>query len=162
MVEITHKGTWVKWSSLDARDKGWFVLSMAAALPFGLILAVPAGEWAYQLGHHLRSDGAPPDMRHFAAIVGSDVFRYAVIAGLICGTVSAAAWWRFSIRQDEMFNRIQNYALGQTGAWSLAGATAWWVLSLGGWTGPFLPGPFLAASLVLLCAFWFYAVARWA
>jgi len=162
MAEITHKGAWIQWDSLDARDKRLFAISMVATIPFGMVIGIPVGEWAYQLGHYLSSDGAPADTRHYAELVESAAYRYGVLAALICAAISAVAWWRFSIHQDELFNRIQNYAIGRAGAWSVAGATAWWMLALGGWTGPLLAGPFVLASFALLLAFWFYAVHKWA
>jgi len=162
MAEITHKGVWIKWSSLGARDKGWFTLSTLTAIPFGMVIGVPAGEWIYRIGYHLGSGGGAPNTLRMAELSGSAAYRYAVLAAFLCAAVSAAAWWRFSLNQDELFNRIQNYALGRAGAWSLAGVAAWWLLSLGGWTGPFLPGPFLLAASLLLAVLWFRAVARWA
>lgn len=162
MVEITHKGVWIKWSSLDARDRGWFVLSMVTTLPFGMVVGVHVGEWAYRLGHRHGSGGREADGAHFANLVGSDLYRYGVLAAFVAAALCAFAWWRFSLHQDELFNRIQNYAIGRAAAWSLAGATGWWLLTLGGWAGPFPLGAFIIASYGLLTGFWFYAVHRWA
>lgn len=155
MVEITHKGVWIKWSSLDSRDRGWFVLSMVTTLPLGIVLGVHIGEWGYQLAHDA-------DSAHFADLVGSDLYRYTVLVAVASAAVCAFAWWRFSLHQDELFNRIQNYAIGRAAAWSLGGATGWWLLALGGWAGPFPLGPFVISSFALLLGFWFYAVRRWA
>ena len=51
MVELTHGGTWLNWSTLNRRDRNWAILSFAtsflAALPIGLI----SGEWGYRFGH---------------------------------------------------------------------------------------------------------------
>lgn len=162
MVEITHKGAWIKWSTLDTRDKGWFILATVAAVPVGMVIGVPFGEILYQLGFYLGSDGGTPDPRHLADLVESRAYRYLVLAAFAFALVSGLAWWRFSLHQDELFNRIQNYAIGRAGGWSLAGATGWWLLSFGGWAGPFPLGLFVLASLALLLVFWFHAVHKWA
>jgi hypothetical protein len=161
MVEITHKGTWFKWDSLDARDKLWFLLSTVTSVPVGLLIGVMFVEWGHDLGYRVGAGEHGP-RGYFADILASDAFRYAVLAALALAALSGFAWWRFSIRQDELFNRIQNGALGRAGAWSVAAAGAWWLLSLGGWVGPFPLGPFLLASMALLLVFWFHAVHKWA
>jgi len=69
---------------------------------------------------------------------------------VLLAVVSAFAWWRFSRNQDEMFNRIQNYALAQAGGWTFAFIFIWWLLSLGGWVGP-LPVVGLVAGEAVGC-----------
>src|SRR5918997_6894812 len=133
MVELTHGGTWLKWSSLTPVDRRWalvsFITSMAAALPVG----IEAGVWGFRLGFKVGSGGAEPHPTSAAQLIGADAFAYAMLASAILAVVSAYAWWRFSRNQDEMFNRIQNYAIAQAGAWTMAFAALWWLLWLGGW-----------------------------
>jgi multisubunit Na+/H+ antiporter MnhG subunit len=84
-----------------------------------------------------------------------------MLAAALFAVVSAFAWWRFSRNQDEMFNRIQNYAIAQAGGWTIAFVGLWWMLWLGAW----LPALHLTAIVViavaLLTGFWFYAVRKW-
>ena len=161
MVELTHGGTWLKWSTLDRTDRNWAILSFAtsalAALPIGLL----GGEWGYRLGHRMGSGGREADIPSIAELIGPQLFAALMLAAAIFAVISAFAWWRFSRNQDEMFNRIQNYALAQSGGWTFAFAFIWCLLSLGGWVGPL---PLVALVLLgtgLLIGFWFYAVRRW-
>ncbi len=158
MVEITHGGTWFKWSSMDGRDRLWFVLSTVTVMPAAFITGAGAGRWSYRLGYRHASGRDGPD--RFGPLIESDGFRYAAIAAFLLLLVSLFAWWRFSVRQDELFNRIQNYALGHAGAWTLVIAAAWWVLSLGGWVGTLPLGIVVTGGLALTLAFWFYAVRK--
>ena len=89
-------------------------------------------------------------------------FGAIVAAAILCALISGIAWWRFSLRQDEMLNRVQNYALGHAGSWSLAAATLWWLMELGGWLGEFPLGLFVLLGYGLILFFWFRAVRRWA
>ena len=161
MVELTHGGTWLKWSTLDRTDRRWallsFVTSGLAALPIGLL----SGEWGYNLGFRMGSGGREPDIRGIAEVIGPELLAGLMLAAAILAVVSAFAWWRFSRNQDEMFNRIQNYAVAQAGGWTFAFLFIWWMLSLGGWVGTL---PLVAVVLLgtgLLIGFWFYAVRRW-
>ena len=158
MVEITHKGLWVKWSSMDSGDRFWFVVSMLAATPLILVAGIAVGRWSYRLGYYHGAGKHGPDP--LAPVMLSEAFRYGVIAAFVLGLISGFAWWRFSLRQDELFNRIQNDALGRTGAWSLAAALAWWTLAIGGWVGPFPLDLFVVGSLALSLVFWLAAVRR--
>ncbi len=161
MVELTHGGTWLKWSTLDRTDRNWAILSYVtsglAALPIGIVGA----EWGFRLGHHMGSGGREAEHLSIREMVGPELFAALMLASAILTVVSAFAWWRFSRNQDEMFNRIQNYALAQAGGWTFAFAFIWWLLSLGGWVGTL---PLVALVLLgtgLLIGFWFYAVRRW-
>jgi hypothetical protein len=162
MVELTHGGTWLKWSSLNRRDRNWalasFVTSFLAAIP----LYVLAAQFGASLGYRAGSGGKemPPEI--FARIVQSDLFSYVTVGAAACAVIGAITWWRFSRNQDEMFNRIQNYALGHGGAWTLAIVTLWWLLSLGGWLGPLQLGAVFAIGFLLVIAFWYAGVRRWA
>ena len=161
MVELTHGGTWLNWSTLERRDRNWallsFATSMLAALPVGLV----GGEWGYRLGHRMGSGGRAAEIRSIVDIVGPQLFAGLMLASAILAIVSAFAWWRFSRNQDEMFNRIQNYALAQAGGWTFAFIFVWWLLSLGGWVGPLPLFALVLLGTVLLMVFWFHAVRRW-
>src|SRR5688572_27655308 len=125
MVEITHGGVWIRWGSMEKRDRLWFVVSMLAILPTAIVGGIVLGRWGYQLGYRIAAGEHGPDpLRH---VVESDLFRYGAAAAFFLLLVSFIAWWRFSIRQDEMFNRLQNDALGRAGAWTLILASGWWV-----------------------------------
>lgn len=161
MVELTHGGTWLNWSSLERTDRNWAILSFAtsllAAVPVGLV----GGEWGYRLGHRVGSGGREAHIRSIPELVGPQLFAGLMLAAAILAVVSAFAWWRFSRNQDEMFNRIQNYAIGQAGGWTFAFAFIWWLLSLGGWVGPLPLVALVVLGTGLLMGFWFYAVRRW-
>src|SRR5687768_5257400 len=163
MVELTHGGTWLNWKSLNRTDRNWAILSFVTSLLSAIPIGVAGGAWSYSLGHRLGAGGSGGDSHDLsaAALLASDVFAYAMLASALFAVVSAFAWWRFSRNQDEMFNRIQNYALAQAGSWTMAFAALWWMLWLGGW----LPALHLTAvvilALALVTGFWFYAVRRW-
>ena len=158
MVEITHGGTWFKWSSMDSRDRLWFVVSTVTVIPAAFIIGAAGARWSYHLGHRHAAGRDGPD--GFGPLIESGGFRYGALAALLLLLVSLFAWWRFSVRQDELFNRIQNYALGHACAWTLFIAAAWWVLSAGGWVGTLPLEGIVTGGLVLILAFWFYAVRK--
>jgi len=161
MVELTHGGTWLKWSSLNPTDRNWAILSFAtsflAALPIGLL----SGEWGYRLGHRMGSGGREADIKSIPELFGPQLFASIMLAAAVLAVVSAFAWWRFSRNQDEMFNRIQNYAIAQAGGWTVAIAFVWWLLELGAWVGPLPLSGLVAIAFVLLMGFWFKAIRRW-
>jgi hypothetical protein len=162
MYEITHKGAWFQWSALTAEEKRLAGLSIVTSAVPGLLAGFWLGEYAFQLGFRLGSGGKAADTTLWDTISASPWFGAFVLFAAACAVVSGIAWWRFSRRQDEMFNRVQNYAIGQAGAWSLAAASLWWMLSLGGFVGPLPLGWFIHFSLLLVVLFWFQAVRRWA
>ena len=161
MVELTHGGTWLKWSSLTRTDRNWAILSFAtsllAAIPVGLL----AGEWGYKLGHRMGSGGREADIKNVSELFGAQLFSNLMLGAAILAIISAIAWWRFSVNQDEMFNRIQNYAIGMAGGWTFALACTWWLLSLGGWVGALPLAALVAVGIFLLLCFWFHGVRRW-
>ena len=161
MVELTHGGTWLRWSTLDRTDRNWAILSYVtsslAALPIGVLGA----EWGYRLGHRMGSGGREADHLNFRELIGPELVAAGMLAAAILAVVSAFAWWRFSRNQDEMFNRIQNYALAQAGGWTFAFAFIWWLLSLGGWVGALPLVALIVLGIGLLIGFWFYAGRRW-
>lgn len=162
MVEITHGGTWLKWSSLDRRDKWLAGLSIAASLPSGFVAGIMLGGAAHRIGQLLGGDGFEAPADTVQRMVDSAAYRSAAMVALALAIVSALAWWRFSLRQDELFNRIQNYAMGRAGGWSMGIAVGWWFLQLAGLAGAFPLGAFLLALMLLLLGFWFHGVRRWA
>jgi hypothetical protein len=141
MLELTHAGMWVKWSGLPARDRYWAICSVACAA-LGL-LPVVLQPW-------------------ITAQFGGAGFAKVMAGAAMLMAVSALAWWQFSRRQDEMFNRIQNFAIGRAGAGSLAAAFLWWMLSIGGWVQPLPMSVLIEIAAVLYLAHWIYAVRRWA
>ena len=160
MVEITHKGVWFKWSSLNGRDRFWFVLSTVTAIPVGVVVGILLTAWVDGLAYQYGAGEHGPD--RIVRLMQTAEFRFFVLAAFAALLVSCFAWWRFSLRQDELFNRIQNEALGRAGAWSLVAAIGWWLLSLGGWVGPLPVDLFIALGVGLIFVFWFNAVHKWA
>jgi hypothetical protein len=162
MVELTHGGTWIKWSGLSARDRNWAILSFVASGLSALPLGLAAGDWGYRVGYQLGSGQAAPADNHYADMLATDWFPYLMLASAIFAIVSGFAWWQFSRNQDEMFNRIQNYALGVGAAWTFAIAVVWWILSIGGWVGELPLTAFVVLGWLLIMVLWFRAVRRWA
>lgn len=161
MVELTHGGTWLNWKSLNPRDRNWAILSFATSALAAIPVGIAGGAWGYALGYRLGSGGQQPRNPPLADLLASDLFALAMLASLLLTVVSAFAWWRFSRNQDEMFNRIQNYAIAQAGGWTIAVAFLWWLLWLGGWLPPLHLTAIVVFAVVLLCGFWFYAVRKW-
>ena len=155
MVEITYGGLWFRWSALDRTDKwlagGSCIASGMAALPLGLAI----GHWAHHFGLHLGSH----DKVTSGTLVLSPLSAAASIALI---TLSAILWWRFSMRQDELFNRMQNWALGMGAAWMLAGLFFWAILASANIVTPPYPLTIVVLVIALVPAFWFVAVRRWA
>lgn len=155
MVEISHGGFWFKWSSLDQTGKRLAATSIvAAALSATAIVPV-----AYRLGHDLGRSTAKGQTVHSPA---SFIEPYAVIAALTFMVLSGVCWWRSSLRQDEMFNRVQNWAIGMGGGWMVAVLAPWSLLALAD-----LVEPPSALTIFLVCIglpslFWLVAVRRWA
>ncbi len=163
MVELTHGGTWLNWKSLNRSDRNWALLSFATSALSAIPVALAAGLWSYALGYRVGSGGSGGDShdRAAAAILASDAFGYAMLVSAVLAVVSAFAWWRFSRNQDEMFNRIQNYAIAQAGGWTIAVAFLWWLLWLGGWLPELSLTALVVIALTLLTGFWFFAVRKW-
>lgn len=163
MYEFTMGGAWFKWSLLDATSKrlaaGSFVAATVAAIPLGIYVSNIGHEAGYRAGAAAAGvtvDRVPPA----ALLAGTEPWMAWIT--LVFGIISAVLWWRFSRRQDEMFNRVQNWALGMGGAWTMAACFAWIALAAAGVVA--MPSAIAIAALfyVLIFAFWFVAVKRWA
>ena len=161
MVELTHGGTWLNWRSLNRTDRNWAILSFVTSALSALPVVIAAGAWSYTLGFRAGSGGDDRHDRLAADILASDLFGYAMLASALLAVVSAIAWWRFSRNQDEMFNRIQNYAIAQAGGWTVAFTILWWLLWLGDWVPELHLTAIVLLALALLTGFWFYAVRKW-
>lgn len=161
MVELTHGGTWLKWSSLTPRDRSWALLSFVTAGLAALPISIAWGDWVYGLGFRLGSGGLEPPTTGAAEMLTSSWFAYAMLGSLLLAVISAVAWWRFSRNQDEMFNRIQNYAIAQASSWTFAFVVLWWLLWLGGWVEPLSLTVITVIGMTLHIAFWFGAVRKW-
>ncbi|MBB4153169.1 hypothetical protein GGQ80_001057 [Sphingomonas jinjuensis] len=163
MYEFTMGGAWFKWSLLDAASKrlaaGSFAAATIAAVPLGIYVSNIGHAVGYRLG--AAAAGAPVERAPASAMLAGAEPWMAWIT-LIFGIVSAVLWWRFSRRQDEMFNRVQNWALGMGGGWTMAACFVWIALASAGAVA--MPSTIAIAALfyVLLFAFWFVAVKRWA
>jgi hypothetical protein len=155
MYEFTHKGWWFRWGALDRAGKILAGSSLAAATLAGVPPSFAVARYAYGLGFAQGSgrpfEGDPVVLAPWMALW---------LVGF--GFLSAVLWWRFSRRQDEMFNRIQNWALGMAGAWTATLLCVWHILSLSG----LVAGPGGMAAIVAfwlgILIFWMVAVKRWA
>ena len=158
MYEFTMGGWWFRWSALDTAARRLAGASMALAFVATFPVSLSLGRLAYTVGEcvgsgdwHRCADATTPALSPFLAVLGT-----------VCGIVSGILWARFSKRQDEMFNRVQNWALGAAGAWTGAAMMVCSILALGGllpevplWSGALL-------YVLLLLVFWWVAVRRWA
>ena len=156
MYEFTHGGFWVRWSSLDRPARRLLVASLAAVL-IGL---VPLGRWldqmSYRAGYLVGSGGIPapgpaPTLAPWTIVW---LVAFWIAAGIL--------WWRFSRRQDEMFNRVQNWTLAMSSAITAATLVIWSLFAMTGAVGPVAALPALGLYLGLVLAFWFVAYRRWA
>lgn len=143
MYEFTMGGAWFKWSALDPVSKRLAGQSMAAAG----VAAIPIG---ISIGEKLAHGEVIPAQPWMAWVF------------LLGAAISAYYWWRFSLRQDEMFNLVQNWTFGMAGGWTMGGVIVWFTLHLAG----VAPAPDIVAILTAFYAavlgFWFTAVRRWA
>ena len=157
MYEFTMEGWWFRWSALDKVSRRLAGASIALALVASFPLGIAVGRYSYGLGTCVGSG----DWSRCANAEVTLSPQLAVL-GIVCAIASGALWARFSVRQDEMFNRVQNWALGMGGAWTCAAIALWAMLELGG----LLPSLSLVAApllfLVLVSVFWWVAVRRWA
>ena len=155
MVEISHGGFWIKWSSLDQTGKRLAATSLVAAA-LSAIASVPV---VYRLAYDLGRSAAKGEAVHSPA---NFIEPYVVIAALAFMVLSGICWWRFSLRQDEMFNRVQNWAIGMGGGWMVAVLAPWSLLALAELVEPPSALTIVLVCISLPCLFWLVAVRRWA
>lgn len=156
MYEITNKGLWVRWSQLDTPSKWLFAASNVAAVA-AIVPFIPVfTSHSYRLGYFLGSGGKVP--RGSISEVSATSAWWMVAMSVL----AAILWWRMSVWQDELFNRVQNWSLGMAGAWSTALFGIWAVLATGRVLPPVAPGAIVLGFFVIFSGFWFHAVRRWA
>lgn len=163
MYEITMKGLWVRWGGLDTSARWLFTGSTAAAItavaPLALQERFVDRTIFYELGYYLGSDGKWP-AKVVAPLPPLEAWAALWIIGF--SVVSALLWWRLSVRQDELFNRIQNWTLAMGGVFSATLLTVWSVLDLANIVPPATPLFIIETFVLSTCIFWFVAVRRWA
>ena len=155
MIELTAHGMWFRWASLDQPSKLLAGASLAAAGLAAIPLGWLCGNIGWEFGQYLGSGGRTG----FALPVWEAWLSWWT---LTFGVASSLLWWRFSLRQDEMFNRIQNWSLAMAGGWSAALLSIWALLDLADALPPASPGAVIGLIYGLLLVFWFAAVRRWA
>jgi hypothetical protein len=160
MYEFTHKGLWFNWSALDRKDKQLAGISLGASAIGGALLGIGSTEGAYGLGYRLGSGGKAPPPTGITEAFGP-AFPWLFVGSAVALSIGLVFWWLFSRRQDEMFNRVQNFAVGLSSTMTMALGMMWAMAAFGG----ALPAPsFLVLALidlVLLTIFWVHAVRKW-
>ncbi len=149
MYEFKMGGLWFRWGALDRRGKWLAGLSIVASGLAGALLGVPLG---------LEIAGGQSASLHWL----SSFTPFMAWGAVGLGVTSAVLWWRFSREQDEMFNRVQNWALGYASSWTMMVVTIWTILAFAGAAPPVSMGTILPLYLVALTVCWFVAVRRWA
>jgi hypothetical protein len=162
VYEITRRGAWLRWSSLDATEKALVVLGSLGAIAPAAVLGASCGDSAARLAGQFLGGGAAPGAARLETSAGYAGIDAAVLFALVSGIVSAIAWWRLSARQDELFNRIQNYAVGRGAACALGVGHIWWLLSAAGAVPPVAADLLLGGASFLILGFYVRAVRRWA
>lgn len=145
MFEFTLGGAGFRWSTLDQQSRRL----AAGSFAFAAIAGGAAGFVAQPIENRL----------------GLDLSFYVIPLAFLClsaAMLSAWLWYRFSRRQDEMFNYIQKWALGMSGAWTCLLSIAWMLLA----KAEILPATSVSAVpilfIVLVCLCWLVAVRKWA
>src|SRR3546814_7819825 len=103
---------------------GFSRVPFRSSCAFSLLAAVPIGVMfsnaGYILGRCIGSgDWSPCEKLNLT------VHPALAILITFCAIISALLWMRFSARQDEMFNRVQNWSIGMAGAWTAAATLVW-------------------------------------
>lgn len=164
MYEITMKGVWVRWAGLDTSARWLFAGSMTAIIvalaPLPFQDRFTDRTILYDLVYFLGSGGKWPT-KIAAPLPARETWAALWIIGF--SVVSAVLWWRLSVRQDELFNRIQNWALAMGGVFSGTFLTVWSILDLANIVSPATPLFIINSFVLSTCVFfWFVAVRRWA
>lgn len=153
MYEFSYKGAGFNWSALDATSKGLFTGSLAAAaVGFAPLYGSfeRLGAELHEYMHDVPLRQPPPDLAPAAAL-----FAIALFA------LSAWLWWRFSLRQDELFNRVQNWSIGMAGGTFSATLVVWQILGRAELVPVMSVWPIMVLMALLYTMFWFVAVRRW-
>jgi len=145
MFEFTHGGAGFRWSTLDRASKRLAGASFACA-------AVAGGAAGFM---------AQPVNNSFGLDVSSLTTPLACLFAA-AALLAAVLWYRFSLRQDEMFNRVQSWALGMGGAWTCLIATGWMLLAKGNIFPPISTASVSTMFIIMVCAFWLIAARKWA
>ncbi len=149
-------GLWFRWSALDRTSK-W--LAGSSLVASGLA-AIPAGRLAYQSGYGIgRRVGSGAGQ---LVVPNAPIDAWAAWWMLGCAALSGLLWWAMSRRQDEMFNRVQNWALGMSSCWAMTSLVIWSVLASAGSVAPVSIPAILLFYVVAFMGFWFVAIKRWA
>lgn len=145
MIEFTFGGAWFRWSALGDKARRFVAASFLFAAMAGVsggIVARPTNYW-----------------------FGYDLTRYLVPIAVYCLFTSLASawfWYRFSVAQDEMFNRIQNWSLGMAGAWTCCISAALLLAAKAGVIAQISAVDVATMFAIGVCIFWFIAVRKWA
>jgi len=150
MIEFTMGGAWFRWDALDHQAKWLAGLSISAASFAGFLTGVL---FAYYLHGGTTSE---------LDLVVRPNIRWVAWWAVSLLVLSAILWWRFSLRQDELFNRVQNWAIGAASSSTMALVTIWAILAFAGALPPVSIGAILLIHFAALMGFWFVAVRRWA
>lgn len=157
MFEFAMGGLWFRWEALDHTGKRLLGSSLVAACLASVPLGWSVSQAAYRYGYAIGS-GQPA---HFAVpAISMSPFLACWCVSLTI--LSGILWWRFSLRQDEMFNRVQNWSIGQASSWTMALVATWQVLAFGGVAPPVSVWLVLLAFSAAVTGFWMVAVRRWA
>lgn len=147
MYEFTKGGAWFRWSALDAPSRTLFVASLAASAA----ATIPLVLLRYSDAYATRGDHVVPRMEPWMAC-----------CTIALATLSALLWWRFSLRQDELFHRVQNWTLGMSGTALVVALGLWFMLERAGMAPPIVELLPVKLYGILVLGFWFTAVRRWA
>jgi hypothetical protein len=161
MYEFTHRGAGVNWAALDQKSRRLVSGSMASALVAVMPLFKWTGDAARRVG--IEFEGAMPT--EGTAVSTSSLYLPApwVVAWVIgFAALSGLLWWRMSIRQDELFHRVQNWSLGMSGAWTAAALTVWGLLDMTGISPPIQGSAPLILFSALTILFGRTAARKWA
>lgn len=145
MHEFTLGGAWFRWRTFDTTSRTLAIAGMGLGAVAGLLIGMAA---------------KPVNSRF-----GFDVTPHTTVLavfGIVAAMLAAWLWHRFSLRQDEMFNHVQNWTLGMAGAWTCVASTVWSVLATASLA---MPMPSTAPAMLFAgttLAFWFVAVRKWA
>jgi len=157
MYEFTMGGWWFRWSALDKPSRRLAGASMALAMAAAMPVGVAVGRYSYEIGRCVGSGDWS-----ICTSADSSISPLLALLAVAFAVASGVLWTIFSKRQDEMFNRVQNWALGMAGAWTGAAIMVWAMLEIGGLVPVVSLGSGTLLFLVLACVFWWIAVRRWA